>query len=62
MPTILVVYDGSVKLQFKFLHAKTPPSLPNFVVDPISTPFLITSMLGTTTISTHVVVIPTLSD
>ncbi len=63
MPTTLVVITGSAKLQFKFLIIKTPPDpLPNFVANPINTPLLITSMLGTTTVSTHVVVIPTSSE
>jgi hypothetical protein len=54
---------GNAKLQFIFLIAETPPDLLlNFVVDPISTPLLIAFMLSATTVSTHVVVIPTLSD
>jgi hypothetical protein len=63
MPTTLVVATSSAELQLKFLIAKTPPNpLCNFVVDPISTSFLTISMLGATTISTHVVVILTPSD
>ncbi len=61
MPTTLVVVVGSARL--KFLTAKTPPNpLPNFVRDLISISLLTTSMLGATTISTLVVVIPTLND
>ncbi len=58
MPTTPTIVISSVKLQFKFLTAKTPPNpLPNFVANPINTPLLTTSMMGATTISTHVVVI-----
>ncbi len=44
---------GSVKLRLRFLIVETPPDpLPNFVVDPISTPLLTTSMLSAVTVST----------
>jgi hypothetical protein len=50
---------GSVKLPLSFLPVKTPfDPLPNFIVDPINTPLLITSVVGTTTDSAHMVVIP----
>ncbi len=63
MPTTLVVVGNSVKLQLKFLIAKTPPNpLPNFAVNLISTPLLTTSMMSATTISTLVVVILAPSD
>jgi hypothetical protein len=63
VPTIAVMDVGSAKFQFKFFLAETPPNLlPNFDIDPISTSLLITFMLGATTISTHVVVIPASSD
>ncbi len=59
MPTTLVVVVGSTELRLKFLHAEIPPnSLPNFVTNPIVFPLLTTFMLGVTTISIHVVVIP----
>jgi hypothetical protein len=52
-----------VGLRHKFLTVETPLNpLPNFVADPISTSLLTTYMLGTTTVSTLVVVIPTISD
>jgi hypothetical protein len=62
-PTTPAVILGSVELQLKFLLAKTPlDPLPKFVTDPISTPPLITFVLGATTISIPVVVMTTLSD
>ncbi len=58
-----IVVVGSDELRFKFLTIETPPNLlPNFVVDPISTPFLTTFMLGATILSTLVVVILVMSD
>jgi hypothetical protein len=55
VPIILVV-AGNAKLQLKFLITKTPLDLlPNFSIDPISTPLLTTFMLSTITISTLVV-------
>ncbi len=63
VPTTLVVVVGSVELRFKFLLIEIPlDPLPNFTTDPISIPLLTTSMLGITTISTLVVVIPTSND
>ncbi len=63
VPTTLVVGVSSVKFQLKFLIIETPPnSLPNFAIDPISIPLLITSMLGTTIVSTPMVVILASSD
>jgi hypothetical protein len=63
MPTIAVVTIGNVELQLRFLLAKTPfDLLLNFVVDPFSIPLLIAFMLGSITISTHVVVILALND
>ncbi len=63
VPTTLVVGVSSVKFQLKFLIVETPlNSLPNFTIDPISIPLLITSMLGTTIISTPMVVILASSD
>ncbi len=57
VPTTPVEVVFSAKLQLKFLITKTPfNSLPNFVIYPINIPFFTTSMLGTTTISTPVVV------
>jgi hypothetical protein len=59
----IVVTIGSVAFRLKFLPAKTPPDpLPNFVINPSNTPLLTKSMLGTTTISTPMIVIPTSSD
>jgi hypothetical protein len=63
MPITLIVVVGSVELRFRFLLAKTPlDPLANFVANPISTPLLTTSMLGAPTVSTLVVIIPTLND
>jgi hypothetical protein len=63
LPETLIVVVGSAKLQPKFLIVKTPlDPIPNFVVDPISISFLTTFMLGVTTVSTLVVVIPTQND
>ncbi len=58
----MIVID-SVKLRFKFLITETPLNLlPNFVADPINIPFSTTSMLGTTIVSTSMVIIPASSD
>jgi hypothetical protein len=63
MSTLLIVVVGSIELRFTFLLVETPPNpLLNFVTDPISTPFLTTSMLGATTISTPMVIILALGD
>jgi hypothetical protein len=63
MPTILVVVVGSAGFRLRFLLVQTPlDPLPNFVVDPISTPLLTISMPSATIVSTHVVVILTLND
>jgi len=63
MLTIQVVAVGNSELQLKFLLAKTPLNLlPNFVADLISIPFVITSMLGITIVSTPMVVIFALND
>ncbi len=61
--TTIVITTGSAKLQLKFLTTKIPLDLlPNYATNPISIPLLTTSMLGTTIISTPMVVIPTPSD
>jgi hypothetical protein len=63
MLTIQVVIVGNSKLQLRFFLAKTPLNLlPNFVVDLINIPFVITFMLGTTIVSTPMVVIFALND
>ncbi len=56
-------YYQQVKLQLRLPHAKIPSDpLPNFVVGPSNTPLLTKSKLGTTTVSTPVIIIPTLND
>jgi len=61
MLTTLVI--GSAKLWLKFLTVEIPPNpLSNFVIDLIRTPLLTTFMLGTTIVSTLVVVIRASSD
>jgi hypothetical protein len=61
--TTPIIAIGSVKLQLKFLLIETPPNpLPKFVIDPNNIPPLTTFVLGTTTISNHVVVMITLGD
>jgi hypothetical protein len=47
MPITPIVVVRNVELQLKFLTTETPLNpLPNFTTNPISTPLLITSMLG----------------
>jgi len=63
MPKTPVLTVGSANFQFKFLTIETPLNLlPNFAIDPIEIPLLTTCMLGATTISTPMVVIPALND
>jgi hypothetical protein len=63
MPTNPIVVVGNIELRLKFLLVETPfDPLPNFAANPINIPFLTTSMLSTTTVSTPVVVILTSSD
>ncbi len=63
MPTTPMVTIGSAKFQLRFFLAEILFNLlHNFAIDPINIPLLITSMLGTTIVSTLVVVIPTLND
>jgi len=63
MPITPIVVVGNAELWLKFLTTETPlDSLPNFGVNPISTPLLTTSLLGTTIVSTPMVIIPTSSD
>jgi hypothetical protein len=62
-PNNLKFVIDSPKLLLKFCFAENLPNpRPKFVANPITIPFLITSVLGATTISTHVVVMTTLSD
>jgi hypothetical protein len=63
MPTTPIVVVGSSKLQFKLLIVETPfDPLLNFAANTICTPFLTTSLLGATKVSTHVVIIIVPSD
>jgi hypothetical protein len=63
MPKTPIVAIDSAKLRLKFLTTKTPPNpLPNFATNLISISLLTTFKRGATTVSTHVVVIPTPSD
>jgi len=63
IPTIPVVAVGSAKLWFKFLPTNIPfDPLPNFAINSISIPLLTTSMLGSTIVSSLMVVIPALND
>jgi hypothetical protein len=63
VPTTPITTVGNVVLPLNFLPTKTPfDPLSNFVVDPISTPLLTTSMVGATNVSTLMVVIPTSND
>ncbi len=63
MPTTVVVVVGNVELWLGFLPIETPPNLlPNYFANLTGIPLLITSMLGTRTISTPMVVIFALSD
>jgi len=63
VPTTPIVSIGNIVFRFTFYFAEIPfNSLPNFVVDPISTPLVTTYMWGATTISTLVVVILVSSD
>jgi hypothetical protein len=61
MPTTPIIVKSSLELGLKFLPVETPHDLlPDFVVDSISIPILTTSMLGVTTVSTPMVLIPAL--
>jgi hypothetical protein len=54
---------GSLKLLFKFLPVNNPPNQQlKFIADPIIIHFSATFMLGTTTVSTVVVVMIALND
>ncbi len=63
VPTTPIVTIGNVVFRFKIFFVEIPlNSLPNFVVDPITTPLVTTYMLGATIVSTLVVVILVSSD
>jgi hypothetical protein len=55
-------FSSSVNFNSNSLLLRLLNSLPNFVTYPISTPLLTTFMLGATTVSIPVVIIPTSSD
>ncbi len=63
VPTTLIFTAGSPKLLFKFLLIENPPNpWLKFTTDLITIPLMATCVLGTTTISTPMVVMTTLSD
>ncbi len=63
VPTTPLFTTNSLELLFKLLPTKNSPNPQSkLIANPITTPFLATFVLGSTTMSIHVVVITALND